>query len=586
MALDGSFLKHIKTEILSLGEDARVDKIHQPSREEIILGLRYRGGSSKILISAIAGTPRIHITSVRPENPQSPPMFCMLMRKYLGGAKLVDINQIGLDRILHLVFQTTNELGDIIFVTLAIEIMGRHSNIILINHDGKIIDSIKRVDFEMSSVRQILPGMEYKLPPLQNKIDLDKTDEEHIYELIKNSEKPLSKAFLGAVQGVSPLVAREVSYYTTKDNDTVATQLTQDEWDRFKFFVKNLISAVKNSSGTPYIVFDTNGKPLEFSYIPIKQYGALALEKKYESFGELLDTFYTERDRIQRMHSRSNDLLKLISNLLDRATRRMATRQEELKQSCDRDKLRICGDILSSNIHLIKKGDKEAKLQNYYEEGMPEIRIKLNPMLTPSKNVQKYYSDYRKADTAEKKLHMLIAEDKKDIIYLESVFDALTRAETNGELSAIREELEQNGYLRHGGKKKKEVKLSPKEYLSSDGFTIMVGRNNVQNDKLTLKTAHNYDYWFHTKEIPGSHTIVISDNKEVPDSTLEEAAIIAAYNSKARESSLVPVDYTIVKNVKKPNGAKPGMVIYENYKTAYVNPDKELCDRLAVENKK
>ena len=333
-------------------------------------------------------------------------------------------------------------------------------------------------------------------------------------------------------------------------------------------------------------ISEVNGKPMDFSFMDIHQYGGSMFTRTYDTYSQLLDDFYTQRDNIQRMRHRSADLLKVLANTADRIARKLSLQQKELADCSDRETWKIYGDLINANLYSIQKGDRTATLINFYDENQAEVTIPLDPRKTPAQNAQKYYGEYRKADTAEKKLRELIEEGQQEAIYIDSVFDALTRAQTNDELSAIRAELAEQGYLRKKGpapKKGKEAKLAPKRYRSDDGFLILVGRNNVQNDQLTLKDARGRDVWFHTKNIPGSHTIVVSDGQEVPDSTLNQAAIIAAANSKAADSAQVPVDYTLIKNVKKPRGAKPGMVIYVNYQTAYVTPDFELEKRLMID---
>lgn len=593
MALDGALLRQIKHELEGCLIGSRVDKIHQFSREEMVFVLRLRepaadgARSAKLYLSAGADSPRLHLTSSSFENPKSPPMFCMLMRKHLGSAKLLEIRQVGLDRILHLIFETRNEMGDLIELTVAIEIMGRHSNIILIDENGRVIDSIKRIDDTMSSVRPILPGVRYTLPPAQDKLDLITSTPEQIEQrLIEGKDTPLSKALLAAVQGVSPIVCREVANYVFVGDDRVISEMTPDHFDRLRFFLSRVILMARDYTGTPTSVIDSRKKPMDFSFLDIHQYGGSMFTRTYDSYSQLLDDFYTQRDNIQRMRHRSSDLLKVLANTADRIARKLSLQQKELADCSDRETWKIYGDLINANLYSIQKGDRTARLINFYDEAQSEVVIPLDPRKTPAQNAQKYYGEYRKADTAEKKLRELIEEGQQEAVYIDSVFDALTRAQTNDELTAIRAELAEQGYLRKKGsaaKKGKEPKLAPKRYRSDDGFTILVGRNNVQNDQLTLKEARGRDYWFHTKNIPGSHTIVVSDGQEVPDSTLHQAAILAAVNSKAAESSQVPVDYTLIKNVKKPRGAKPGMVIYVSYQTAYVTPDLELEKRLAID---
>ncbi len=598
MALDGAFLSRLVQEISLNALDARVDRIFQPGREEILFVLRWRGGSGKLLLSANADTARLQFTNAAFENPKVPLMFCMFLRKHLGNARLVEIRQLGLDRIVHLIFETQNELGDMVKITVAAEIMGRHSNIIVVDQNNRIMESIKHVDEEMSSVRQVLPGMPYILPPRQNKLDpRAASPEEIIARLDGGRDVELAKALMDAVLGVSPIVAREIAHYVNRGEHVPYSALTESQRDKLRFILGRLGDILRSPVGqsdlaSPTVVFDTGGKPKDFSFLEIHQYGHSLLTQGCDGYSALLDTFYSERDLAERMRQRSNHLLRLLVTTTERITRKMAVQKEELMQSTQRETLRQYGDLLQTNLYRLEKGMASVRVENFFEEGMPEIDIPLDPALTPSRNAQKYYSDYRKADTAEKKLKELIAQEEEELEYLDSVFDALSRARTEAELNAVRAELADQGYLhdrknnekqKPGGKGKKpakEEKLPPMKYLSADGFTILCGRNNVQNDRLTLKDSRNYDIWLHTQKIPGSHTIIITDGREPPASTIEQAAVIAAYNSKARESTRVAVDYTIVKNVKKPNGAKPGMVIYDKYETAIVTPDEALVNSL------
>ena len=585
MALDGMFLYQLRQELAEKALDARVDRIHQPTREEIIIALRWKGGAGKLLLSANAGSPRIHFTETSPENPKQPPMFCMLLRKHLGSARLVRMEQVGMDRILHLVFESVNELGDLVELTLAMEIMGRHSNIILIDQNGRIIDAIKRIDAEMSSVRQILPGMLYQLPPAQaDKLDLLHTQVGEIVEKIAEAGgREISKALLQTVLGMSPLTCREADNYAVHTADVRAGEMSQQQKQRLEEWLSMLQLRLREHSGVPTILLESSGKPRDFAFLPIHQYRGALIVREMNSYSALLDSFYAERDLIDRMKQRSHDLLRLLANTSDRIARKIAAQEEELKECANREKLKQNGDLIHANLYQMEKGQSVLRVQNFYEEDLPLVDIPLDPALTPSQNAQKYYSEYRKQDTAEKKLQELIEQSREEIQYLDTVFDSLARAVKESELTAIREELSETGYIKsYKGKNKKPEKLLPLEYRSSDGFTILVGRNNVQNDRLTLKEAHNYDMWFHTQKIPGSHTIVIADGKQIPNRTLEEAAVIAAYHSRARDSALVPVDYTIIKNVKKPSGAKPGKVIYDRFETAVVTPDKERVAALLI----
>lgn len=585
MALDGIFLSCIKRE-LEAAVGSRIDRIHQPSREEVVITLRHRGGNAKLLISVGAGSPRLHFTNVTLENPKAPPMFCMLLRKHLGSGKLTAVRQLGLDRVLYLDFETIDELGDMVTVTLAVEIMGRHSNLIVVGQDGKIIDAIKRVDPEMSSVRPVLPKMKYVLPPVQDKLGLFEASNEEIFEAIASypKDQELSKVLVGVLQGISPVFAREAVYYACRGAEVVKSELSEAQRDRLAFYLNRVREDLKN--GTPKITMalDLNGAPKDFSFVEIHQYGAAMLTKPYETPSKLLDDFYSQRDQIARMKQRSNDLLKLIINRTERTQRKLEAQRQELAECGERETLKIYGDLLNSNLYRLEKGMESVVLENFYDNNAALVKIKLDPSLTPSQNAQKYYNEYRKAATAEKMLTGLIEQAEEELVYLDSVFDEVTRTTGESELLEMREELIDGGYLRNYHRKNlKQLKPKPPlKFRSSDGFMILCGRNNKQNDRLSMKEARNYDIWLHTHNIPGSHVIIVTNGEKVPDRTVEEAAVIAAYHSKAQNSVQVPVDYTEIRNVHKPNGAKPGMVIFENYQTAYIKPDQELVEKLSI----
>lgn len=555
MALDGIFLHHIKNEISAFAVGARVEKIHQPSKEELVFSLRSREGAKKLLVSARADSARIHFTEFPPENPAKPPMLCMLFRKHLLSAKITDIEQDGLERILTIGFDSTNELGDPVHFSLIVEIMGRYSNVILVDENGIVVDALKRVDEEKSQVRTILPGEKYVSPPAQDKMNIFDDDETLIENRIRESRKTMPKAFQDAVMGVSPIVCREY------ENGAP-------------------LSVIKQYAKNPEFSVVVTDKPFDFAFMPINQYGSLASLKEFDSPSALLDYFFYEKVRIDRIRQRSAELFKTLQNLQERAVRKAANREKELEECKDKETYRIFGDLIISNQYALKKGAPYYDLQNYYDENKT-VRIPADVTLSPAQNAQKYYKEYRKKQIAETKLTDFIAQARQEAEYLDSVIDSLSRAETDSEISAIRTELAETGFLkRKSFKSKNEKALKPMEYESTEGFKIFVGRNNVMNDKLTLKTAKNYDLWFHVKDTAGSHVVVQNDGREFTDKVIREAALLASYNSKAGHSSNVPVDYTIIKNVKKPAGAKPGMVIYDDYKTEFVTPNMEEIERI------
>ena len=581
MALDGVFLRQVRLELMPL-IGGRVDKIHQPSREELLITLRTRDGSYKLLFNTGAGTARVHATKAEIDNPKVPPMFCMLMRKQLSSGKLIDIRQDGLERILYFDFDSANEMGEICRLTLAIEIMGRHSNLILINAAGRIVDSIKRVGQDMSQVRLVLPGMEYTLPPREQRLSLiDDSPEDIAAKVREHGNEKLPKALMAVLEGISPVFAREAEFFAGRGRELAVRDMTDDEFDRLCFYLRK--TAGELSSGEPhYTVLRTaDGLFKDFCFTSVRQYGTLMVTSECETACETLDLFFTERDRTARVKQRAQDLFRLLVSASERVARRTANQRLELENCADRDTLKKYGDLIMTNLYKLQKGDPEAVVEDYCVEGCPTITIPLERRLTPSQNAQRYYKEYRKAETAERMLRGLIEEGERETEYLDSVFDALTRATGEADIAELREELCEQGYIKRGKLKEKPQKQRPPlKFISSDGYEIRVGRNNRQNDRLTCKDSEKLDIWLHTKDITGSHTVISCKGTEPPERTVEEAAVIAAYHSKARASAQVPVDYTLIKYVKKPAGAKPGMVIFTNNRTLYVRPDEMLVEKL------
>ena len=581
MPLDGITLNLLKQELSRTIVGSRIEKIHQPSKDELVFHLRSREGAYRLLVSASANSPRLHLTSNAPENPASPPMLCMLFRKHLTGSVITEIRQLGLDRVIFIDLAGTNELGDPTTFTLCVEVMAKHSNIILVNSEGNIIDSVKRIDFTQSSVRQILPSFKYEFPPQQSKLNITECDPVYIAECIRKCVgKRLSGAILETLQGVSPLVSREIAYYAAPD-DPAATEIAEISVERLIRKLTELKSTVENGKSVPTMLLRDGIKPYDFTFSDITQYGFAVTAKPFESFSELLDDFYYEKDRFERTKQRSQSLLKLLNNAAARAARKLQSRQAELEACADKDSLRINAELILANQYRLEKGSLFYDLENFYDENKI-IRISADPALSPSANAQKYFKEYRKAKTAESMLGELIEQSEQELAYLESVIDSVNRADGFTELAEIRAELYEQGYLKRAknDKGKKPKPLPPLEYVSDDGYTILVGRNNIQNDILTFKTAAKDDSWFHTQKIPGSHVVVIGNGDIIPELTCRQAAALAAYHSGGRESSQVAVDYTEVRSLKKPSGAKPGKVIYHTYNTMWVTPDRELCERL------
>lgn len=579
MALDGIFLTKIKNELNEKAAGLRVDKVNQPTNDEVILNLRGKGVSYKLLFCVRADSPRLHFTSHSIDNPPVPPMFCMLLRKYLTGALIRRFRQHESDRVIFVDFDATNEIGDRIEVSLCIEVMNKYSNLIFIR-DGKVVDALRRVDITTSSVRQILPGMEYKLPPAQNKLNLSQVSvSEAVEKICSFKEKSLSGAVMNSLQGVSPVVAREIAHRIAF-SDLQVSELSEDNITALSDELDSMKSDLDKATDV-YMLLESGGKPKDMSHIEVKQYDNALDCKKYESPSELLDDFYFERDRINRINHRARELIKLLNKLIERTSRKISLQKQELKRCEDKDTLKLYGELIVANLYKLTKGSSFYEVENYYDN-CSLIKIPCNPALSPAENQKKYYKDYRKAQTAEKLLVGLISQAEDELVYLESVLDELSRADTDTEISLIRLELAQAGYIKNTKAKKQKPpkELPPHEFTTSDGFRVLVGRNNIQNDRLSLKTAHKNDMWLHTQKIPGSHVIICGDGKEISDLAIEEAAVIAATFSKASQSSLVPVDYTRVRQLKKPAGSKAGMVIYHEYYTIIVNPDREFTEKM------
>lgn len=570
MALDTLALECIKEELKNTVLGGKIDKVYQPEKDEIMLSIRTFSCSYKLTLSASPTNPRIHFQTTPKENPKTPPMFCMLLRKHLTSGKISDIRNVEGDRILIFDIESYNELGDLTVKHLIIEIMGRHSNIILTHQDLTIIDSIKHIDFTMSSVRQVLPGGKYEFAPTQDKIPILSEDIKTL-SLEKPSENmPVYKLLLSTVGGISPLTAREITYRTFGRVDILTNELDS---------LSTLTDTLKTFSKTdfkPCIITEReSGRILDFSAIDILQYESLADIIYYDNLSELLEDFYSSKDSAERIKQKSADILKILSNNIAKISKKISILNKTLLDAKDKEKHKKYGDLITANLYQISTGDEFCYVTDYYSENLDEIKIPLKPELTPSNNAQRYYKLYNKAKTAEIEAAIQLENARNDLEYLESTLTLVENSQTEADINAIRSELTELGYIKARKTKKKQPDAvsKPHHFISSDGFDIYVGKNNTQNDKLTLKFANSSDMWFHTKNIHGSHVIIkLGTDKNIPERTMLEAAGLAAYFSKARESSNVPVDYTIIKNVKKPNGAKPGMVIYDSYNTVYVNP--------------
>lgn len=583
MPIDAVFLDSLCCELRKSLLTCRVDKVQQPERDTILLSMRGLSGGGKLLLTASPNHPRIQLTSLSFENPAQPPMFCMLLRKHLTGGRLVSISQPPMERLVELTFDCIDEMGTPCQKKLILEIMGRNSNLILTGSDGRILDCLRRVDFEMSEQRQVLPGLYYHLPPTQGKRDPFAASEEEVEALLlaQSTQKMADAFLLEHFGGLSPLLCRELAYRVFGSVDSDVSGLSPDEKTRAAQRLFSALQTLRTGEKTPVILLRED-KPWDFTCTDISQYEGLVTRLPQETFSGLLDSFYAKRDSIERTRQKTQAIRKTLTNLHSRTARKLQNQKKELEATFDREHLRRLGDIVTANLHQISRGQARLTAVDFYDPEMKEIDIPLNPAISPQQNAAKFYKDYQKAKTAEKVLTEQIAKGETELTYLSSVLDELSRAETERDISEIRQELIEGGYLRETDRKKKQ-KLpasKPLRFRSSDGFEIFVGRNNRQNDLLTLKMASKQDIWLHTQKIHGSHVIIACAPETPPDQTVTEAMQLAVYFSQAREGQNVPVDYTRVKNVKKPAGAKPGMVIYDHYTTAVVTPDETLVEKL------
>ena len=561
MALDAATLALTAAELGRVVTDAKIAKIFEPTRDELVITLRTRTDTYSLLLSARSGSARVCLTDESFENPETPPSFCMLMRKHLTGGRLTAVRMEPGDRIVYFDFLCTNEMGDLVTNTLCAELMGRYSNLVLVQ-SGKIIDALKRVDFEDSEIRQLLPGLPYTIPPKPARPDFLASSAASIVAQACQKDLPVASALNRTVAGVGPVVCREAAWRAFGPQDLTACEL--DEGQRRKLL--DAIEELKEehaAGGTPCSVVSPEGKPLEFTFFQPRQYGAGYEIRRWPSFCEMLEGYYALRTKSKELH-------KAVHNMYERAVRKQAARKEELAASEKSEQLRLYGELLSANLYQAEKGMKSITVPNWYDEGK-EVTIPLDVRYTPSQNAQNYFKAYKKKQTAARMLVDLLAEGEKEIAYLETVLYEVESAPGEAALNEIRAELKSQGYLKYY--KQRDKKQKPADfyrYVSSDGFEILVGRNNLQNERLTLHTARGKDLWFHTKNAPGSHTVVMSGGQNIPDRTREEAAQLAK----------VAVDYTEVKNIRKTGDLKPGMVLYEKYETAYITPDPALLDKL------
>lgn len=581
MSFDGLLMHRLISEIEMEIIGGRIDKIHQPEKDELTIQIRNNSKQITLFISVDASIPYFTIVSDRKENPSSPPMFCMLMRKHLVNGKITGFHQQGLERVAVLEIESRNELGDLETKKLIIEIMGKHSNAILVKENHIIIDSLKRITPDMSRIRTILPGLPY-FPIDSTKVTLDA---DWISSLRKQAEGlPIYKALYMTLEGFSPLSSKYVLKQADIYNDLPVKSLTADDLRRLDVQLKALETEVTSNAFDGYIFYDAHKRMRNFYFIA-SAYSDYEFEH-YKSLSNAIDKFYANSNKSLKIHQRTHDLKKTLGQKIERAKSKLGKLEFELSSAENSEDLKVKGELILANIYAIPKGTNEIKVLNYYMDPPEEVTIEMDVRLDPSENAQSYFKKYSKSKTAVNELAKQIVSTKNDIEYLEHILLQLELSEDSKTIEEIRQELADEGVIKRrkiSKAKKSSNKSSFHMFESSDGFTILVGKNNVQNDTLTTKIASNKDVWLHTKTIPGSHVIIRTEGREVPENTLTEAAIIAAYYSSARESENVPIDQTLVKHVVKPNGAKPGMVIYTHNKTLYVTPDEALINRLKKE---
>ena len=579
MAMDGLSLAAVCCELSCL-VGGKIDKVNQPERDLLLLGVRAGGANHKLLLSAAADNCRVQLTKTAPPNPMDPPMFCMLLRKRIMGGRILSVEQPDLDRTLIIGIEARNELGDTVTLRLIAEVMGKHSNVILVNEQGIVQDAIRHVGISQSRVRMVLPGCTYEPAPPQVKQDPRTASREDFFAALApegRADKQLSAAFFG----LAPTIAAELCRRSV--GDVPLSALTEGQKVQLAEDFATFYADVREGRFCPHLLLDDFGAAI--AVYPFKPAFSEAFLRPAENMGDALDAFYADRDLRESLRRKSASLLKILQNNVERCAKKAELYREDLAAGERMDLYRLYGELLTANLHCVKKGSREAILDNYYEDPPKKIAVPLDESRSPSENAQRYFKKYQKARAAKSMAEGRLKEAMEELTYLEGQLDNLDKCTTLAELNELREELVKEGYVRPQPVKNKPQKAPPSKplhYVSCDGIDIYVGKNNVQNDMLTLRFASPEDMWMHTKEIPGSHVIIKHPAESIPDSTLQEAANLAAYYSRARQGSMVPVDYTPKKFVKKPSGAKPGMVIYTTNRTAYITPDEAKVKRMRI----
>ncbi|MDU5349889.1 MULTISPECIES: Rqc2 family fibronectin-binding protein [Peptostreptococcus] len=579
MAFDAIVVNSLARELNEMLEGTKIDKVYQPEKDEVCLKIRSGKDNYKLVLSASPSHPRVYIAdNYEKQNPKKAPVFCMTLRKHIQSGVIAGVVQVGFERIIRIAIDSYDELREKTRKYLYVEIMGKHSNIILVHDtENRILDSIKRVPPSVSRLRQILPGMAYELPPVQDKINpMANIDRQELIDRIRSCDMQIFKAIYSNILGLSPTVAREICYRLDIDKSMSSLEIGDGEIDRIIKEINLMFGKLELGQAYPNMIIDQKrDKIVEFSSIKLNQYEDLT-EINFDRVSQAIESYYISKDIKDRINQRASAMKKSLQIKLDRVNNKIKKQNQELLESEKADDYRVKGEILTSYIYMVQKGMEEVELDNFYDNNS-KIRVSLNKNLTPSENAQKYFKKYNKLKNASEEISKQIKINLEESEYLENSLLAIENCDNDKDLKEIREELIREGYIKSYRMPKKDIKPNTQylKYMSSGGNLIMVGKNNKQNDYLTLRLADNEDLWFHTKNIPGSHVVLKCAGKKVLDEEILEAATLAAYYSKAKMSANVPVDYTIKKHVKKPSGAKPGMVIYETNKTAYVTPSDE-----------
>ena len=576
MPFDAIFMTALAGELREKLTGGKVDKLYQPARDEAVLHMRAGRDNVRLLLSASPAHPRAQLTRVPRENPETPPMFCMLLRKHFTGARLLELAQPSMERLLDFRFETLDELGDRVERRLVLECIGRKSNLIMLDGAGRITDCMRRADGDLSAKRPVMPGLFYAPPEPTGRLDPSAMAPDGLRAFVLQNAPEgdgQDRWLLDTFNGLSPLAARELAFQGEGTREGLANRL------------ELLMDRVRAEDFTP-IVLVRDGKPFDFTFMPVLQYGPSVELRRYPTFSQLLDDFYEQKEAQERVKQRGQDFIRSVTQARNRTAKKIVNQEGDLARTADREKLRQYGDVITTNLHQMRKGQAVLRAQNYYHPDCPEVDIPLDPLLTPQQNAARYYKDYKKAQKAEEMLTLQLEKNRAELSYLDSVLQMISLSEGDRDLQEIRQELMDNGYLKQHKRKMtakgkvKTVQAKPMQFQSSAGLAILVGKNNTQNDRLTTRDADKRDLWLHAQKLHGSHVILKTGGAEPDGASLTEAAMLAAWFSQGRESGQVPVDYTPVKAVKKPAGAKPGYVVYNTYRTVYVTPSRELVRAL------